>query len=69
MKNLNVANSTCNHKKVGITFEIRHTICISSMSEGKTQVGWVVVVRWTTRRCANANDAPLSPRISYCVSN
>jgi hypothetical protein len=58
VKNLNVVNSTCSCKKVATTFEIRPTICVSSTSEGKTQVGWVVVVKWTTQRCANANNAP-----------
>ncbi len=58
MQNLNVVNFACNCKKVGTTFEIGPTICIFSTSEGKTQVGWVVVIRWTTRGCVNANNVP-----------
>jgi len=65
VKNLNVVNFACNCKKVGTTFEIGPTICVSSMNEGKTQVGWVVVVRWTTWKCVNANNVP--PKWSLIV--
>ncbi len=44
MENLDVTNFAYNHKKVGTTFETRPTICELLMSEGKTQVRWVVAV-------------------------
>lgn len=56
VKNLNVVNFACNCKKVGTTFEIGPTICVSSMNEGKTQVGWVVATRWKARKCVKANN-------------
>jgi hypothetical protein len=44
MENLDATNYAYNHKKVGITFETRPTICESLVSEGKTQARWVVVI-------------------------
>jgi hypothetical protein len=39
MESPNVANSIYNSKKMDITFKIWTTICISSESERKNQVG------------------------------
>ncbi len=67
MKNLNVVKFACNRKKVGTKFEIGATICVSSISEGKTQVGWVIVVRWTTRRCDTNNGPPKGSLTVYQI--
>jgi len=41
---LNVDNSSCNHKNVKTTFNMKLIIFVSSTKERKTQVRWVVVV-------------------------
>jgi hypothetical protein len=33
-----VENSSCNHKKIGTTFDAGFTICVSSSNEGKKKV-------------------------------
>jgi hypothetical protein len=44
MENPNVANSTCNHKMAGMTFEMKPTKCASLTSEGKTQVRLITTI-------------------------
>ncbi len=56
MENPDVTNFAYNHKKVGTTFETRPTICESLVSEGKTQVKWVVVVGQIVRWCIKVNN-------------
>jgi len=56
MENLNVANSTCNHKKVGTTFKTRLATCVSLMNEGRPQVMQVVVARQSAQKCAKVNN-------------
>jgi len=44
IKSLNVVNSSCNHKKIGATFEAIRTMHVSFTNEGKIQVGWVTII-------------------------
>ncbi len=41
-ESLNDKNSCYSRKKIGTTFDVRPTICVSSTN--KTQVGWAIVV-------------------------
>ncbi len=44
-ENPNAPNFSCNHKKIGNTFEAKPILHISSANEGKTQVGWAITLR------------------------
>jgi hypothetical protein len=59
-----VLNSFCNRKKIGNTFEARPIMCVSFANEGKTQVGWIVVVGWRVQRWTSVNNTP--PEESPC---
>jgi len=43
IESLNVDNPYCNHKNAGTTFDVG-LLYVSFTKEGKTQVGWVIVV-------------------------
>jgi hypothetical protein len=43
-KSLNDKNSCYNHKKIGTTSGMGPIICVSSINERKTQIGWVVAI-------------------------
>jgi len=58
METPNVANYVYKGKKASTTFETRPTICTSLVNEGKTQVGWVVVVRRKVQICDKTNNVP-----------
>jgi hypothetical protein len=42
-------------------------MCVSSVNEGKTQVGWIVVIKQQMWKWANANNTP--PKRSSCHVN
>jgi hypothetical protein len=44
IENPNAENSSHNHRKIGITFDARPTICISFVNKIKTQVDWATCV-------------------------
>jgi hypothetical protein len=60
----NTNNYSYNRKNVGTTFDARPIICVSSAKERKTQVRWVVVIRWKVRIWAKENNIP--PNWSPC---
>jgi hypothetical protein len=33
-------------------------ICVSLISEGKPQIGWVTVIRWKAQKCVKINNVP-----------
>jgi hypothetical protein len=51
-------------KKIWTTFNMGPTICVSSTNEKKTQVGWVVAIRWIVQKWIRANNIP--PNGSLC---
>ncbi len=51
-------------QKIGVMFEIGPTMCVSSMNEGKTQVGWVATIGRKTQRWANINNT--LPKRPFC---
>jgi hypothetical protein len=57
-KSPNTKNSCYNHKKIGTTSNARPTICVSSTSQGKTQVGWANVVKQKTQKLTKTNNTP-----------
>jgi hypothetical protein len=57
-KRPSVDNSTYNCKNVGTTYNVGPIICVSSSKKMKTQVGWVIVVRWRAWRWTKANNTP-----------
>jgi hypothetical protein len=56
MENPNAANFASNCTKVGTTSKTTPTIDVSLANEGKTKVGWSVIVRQKMRKCVNANN-------------
>jgi hypothetical protein len=66
IKNSNVENSCCNHKKIGTTFDAKPTICVSSTNKGKTQVGWATTIGWRARRWTRTNNVFPNGSL-YCV--
>lgn len=42
----------------------RPTICVSLVSEGKTQVRWAIIIEQKVQRCVKVNNAP--PKGSPC---
>jgi hypothetical protein len=54
--------------KIGTTLDVRSTMCVLSTNERKTQVGWVVVIRWIMQKWAKTNNAPPNG-FFYCVPN
>jgi len=55
-------------KKIGITFDVRSTICVLSANKKKTQVGSVVIIRWRMQRWARVNNV-ISNGFPYHVFN
>jgi hypothetical protein len=49
---------------VGATFETRPTICVSLVSEGKTQVRWAIIIERRVKKCVKVNNVP--PKGSPC---
>jgi len=54
----NVDNSSHNCKNTGTTSDVGPTLCVAFAKEGKTHVGWVVVIGQKTRRWTKTNNIP-----------
>jgi hypothetical protein len=68
MESPNVANSIYDRKKMDTTSKIWTTICVSSESERKNQVRWVIIVGQRVWRRVKANNTP-PKRFPCCLLN
>lgn len=52
-----------------ITLKIKSIICVYLLNEGKTQINWVIIIRWKIRKYVTTNNITPKGSFSYALNS